>query len=415
MPESKCEQSEMVKGQKPISTTEITKRTTAKLSPGNTLKRRRTDGCGEAKRSLVDNVHVRKIAPLVPPCCIKEEIPLTDTVAETVCTSRGEVFDIIEGTDDRLICVVGPCSIHDVKMGREYALKLRRLAVDLKKELLVVMRVYFEKPRTTVGWKGLINDPHLDGTFKINHGIRLARKLLVDINELGLPCGVEFLDTISPQFLADLVSWGAIGARTTESQVHRELASGLSMPVGFKNSTGGNVQVAVDAVRSARCPHAFLGVTGQGVTGIVHTEGNPGAHIILRGGRSGKNFNATSIASHTALCKKAGLEAALIVDCSHANSGKIHTNQPLVSADVAAQVAAGQGAIRGVMVESNLRAGKQTLKPGVTHASKLKYGVSVTDACIDIPTTEKILRELAAAVLQRRALKKQSGATPMDS
>jgi len=289
-------------------------------------------------------------------------------------------------------------------MGREYPMKLRKLASEMKDALLVVMRVYFEKPRTTVGWKGLINDPDLNGTNNINKGIKLARQLLMDINELGLPCGVEFLDTISPQFLADLVTWGAIGARTTESQVHRELTSGLSMPVGFKNGTGGNIQVGIDGVRAARCPHSFLSITKQGVTAIVHTKGNPDVHIILRGGKSGTNYDAASIAEAAKLCKKVDVDPALIVDCSHGNSKKVHTNQPNVAADVAKQVAGGCKAIRGVMVESNLREGNQKLKPGVTHVSQLQYGVSVTDACIDIPATESLLRDLAAAVRKRRML-----------
>ena len=316
---------------------------------------------------------------------------------------RNQVGDIVAGRDDRLVCVVGPCSIHDVKMGREYALQLRKLANKYKDDLLIVMRVYFEKPRTTVGWKGLINDPELNGTYKINKGIKMARKLLIDINEIGLPCGVEFLDTISPQFLADCVSWGAIGARTTESQVHRELSSGLSMPVGFKNSTSGEIQVGIDAVRAARCPHSFLSVTKQGVSAIVHTKGNLGAHIILRGGRSGTNYDSKTIKAASALCRNAGIDASLIVDCSHGNSKKIHTNQPKVASSVASQVAEGEIAIRGVMIESNLKEGKQTLKPGVTHPSQLKYGVSVTDACINISTTDGVLNELALAVQKRRA------------
>jgi len=372
---------------------------------GAATKKRKLNGGIDAHS--VDDVNISKITPLVPPCCVLEDVPLSAAVSEAVYISRKEVSNVIQGKDDRLICVVGPCSIHDVKIGREYALKLRKIAIELSKDLLVVMRVYFEKPRTTVGWKGLINDPDLNGTFNINKGIKLARQLLVDINELGLPCGVEFLDTISPQFLADLVSWGAIGARTTESQVHRELTSGLSMPVGFKNSTGGEIQVGIDAVRAARCPHTFLSVTKQGVTAIIHTKGNADAHIILRGGRSGTNYDEASIAEASKKCAKVGVDPALIVDCSHGNSKKVHTNQPIVSAAVAKQVAAGCRAIRGVMIESNLKAGKQKLSPGTTHVSQLKYGVSVTDACIDIPATEAVLRDLAAAVRRRRALSSQ--------
>eukprot|EP00940_MAST-03C_sp_MAST-3C-sp2_P002905 g2905.t1 len=351
----------------------------------------------------IDNTRVFKISPLIPPACIKEDLPLTKITAQAIQHSRQDVAKIINGKDDRLLCVVGPCSIHDVKMGKEYAMKLRDLAAELKDDLMIVMRVYFEKPRTTIGWKGLINDPDLDGTFKINKGIRLARKLLIDINELGLPCGVEFLDTISPQFLADLVSWGAIGARTTESQLHRELVSGLSMPVGFKNGTSGEPQVAIDAVRSARGCHSFLGVTAQGIIGIVRTSGNADAHIILRGGRvTGTNYDAKSIAGVEEICKKVNVEPSLVIDCSHGNSKKIHTNQPIVAEDIAKQVAEGSTSIRGVMMESNLRPGKQTLKPGVTHPSQLTYGVSVTDACMDIPMTAAALRKLAAAVKERR-------------
>ena len=274
------------------------------------VKRRKIE-----KTRRVDDVNIKKLTPLIPPACVLEELPLSESLQDTIWESRQEVFDVVSGENDRLLCVVGPCSIHDVKMGREYALQLRKLASELRDDILVVMRVYFEKPRTTVGWKGLINDPDLNGTYQINKGIKMARKLLLDINELGLPCGVEFLDTISPQFLADCVSWGAIGARTTESQVHRELSSGLSMPVGFKNSTSGDVQVGIDAVRSARCPHSFLSVTKQGVTAIVHTKGNAGAHIILRGGKSGTNYDAKSIATCRELCAKANIEAALVVDC----------------------------------------------------------------------------------------------------
>ena len=394
------------------SSTVTTNKNKRDLTNGEITAKKRKLGTRERSSSVVeeesgiayvDNVRVEIISPLVPPACVKEDLPLSETTAEAICSSRLDVANVIRGTDDRLVCVVGPCSIHDVKMGREYALKLRDLAFELKEDLLIIMRVYFEKPRTTVGWKGLINDPDLNGTFKINKGIRLARKLLIDINEIGLPCGVEFLDTISPQFLADLVTWGAIGARTTESQLHRELVSGLSMPVGFKNGTSGEPQVAIDAVRSARGRHSFLGVTSQGITGIVRTKGNPDAHIILRGGRvTGTNFDAKSVAHVEAASKKVGVEPAIIIDCSHGNSNKVHTNQPKVCASVAEQVAKGSKSIRGIMLESNLREGKQKLTPGTTHPSQLQYGVSVTDACVDIPTTAAALRNLAAAVRKRR-------------
>lgn len=370
------------------------------------MKKRRLTAPSPSSRR-VDDVNVKKLTPLIPPACVLEELPLTEAAKDAIHSYRQQVADIVAGKDDRLICVVGPCSIHDVKSGREYALRLRKLADEYSSELMVVMRVYFEKPRTTIGWKGLINDPDLNGTFKINKGIKMARKLLIDINELGLPCGVEFLDTISPQFLADCVTWGAIGARTTESQVHRELTSGLSMPVGFKNGTSGEIQVAIDAVRSAKHEHSFLSVTKQGVTAIVHTNGNKNAHIILRGGRSGTNYDSKSIRASASLCEKAGVDASLIVDCSHGNSKKVHTNQPIVAGEVAKQVGRGELAIRGVMIESNLKAGKQTLKPGVTHPSQLEYGKSVTDACVDVPTTAGMLKALAEGVKARRSASKK--------
>lgn len=311
--------------------------------------------------------------------------------------------NIIKGSDDRLVVVVGPCSVHDTQGALEYAQQLKPLADELQNELLVVMRVYFEKPRTTVGWKGLINDPELNGTFKINKGLRLARQFLLDVNQLGLPVGTEFLDTISPQYTSDLVSWGAIGARTTESQVHRELASGLSCPVGFKNGTAGSVQVAADAVKSARGSHSFLGVNEWGNAAIVMTKGNSSAHIILRGGTDGPNYSAEHVEAAQALLKKSGIEGSgIMIDCSHANSGKKHENQPLVSAAIAEQVASGSREIVGVMIESNLVEGAQKLEPGQTDVSKLVYGQSVTDACVNISTTGEMLRTLAKAVSKRR-------------
>jgi len=350
----------------------------------------------------IDDVRVRKISPLLPPACLLEELPLDASTALFVKKTRREVARIIAGEDDRLLCIVGPCSIHDPKSAIEYAKKLKEVAEEFSKDLLIVMRVYFEKPRTTVGWKGLINDPDLNGTFKINKGLRTARKLLLEINSLGLGCGCEFLDALSPQFTCDLVSWGAIGARTTESQVHRELASGLSMPVGFKNGTGGDIQVAADAVKSAVSPHSFLSVTKQGVSAIVHTTGNRDAHIILRGGKDGPNYEESRVNAAAALAKKAGVHKGLMVDCSHGNSKKIHTNQPLVMAEIARQVAKGSTLVSGVMVESNLVEGKQSLKPGVTDLSTLIYGKSVTDACVNIPTTRAMMQELATAVQTRR-------------
>ena len=355
----------------------------------------------------VDDVRIRKIQPLLPPACLLEDLPLTDGAKDVIVAGRRAVSQIVQGADDRLLCVVGPCSIHDVKAARQYALKLRKLATELAGDLLVVMRVYFEKPRTTIGWKGLINDPHLDGTFQINRGLRTARQLLLDLNELGVPCGCEFLDTISPQFTADLVSWGAIGARTTESQCHRELSSGLSMPVGFKNGTSGDIKVAADAVKSATCPHSFLSVSKQGLAAIVHTKGNKDCHVILRGGKAGTNYDAASIAAAAEIAATSGVCGKFVVDCSHGNSKKIHTNQPLVAADIGEQIAGGSDSILGVMIESNINEGNQKLSPGVTMPNSLKFGVSVTDACINLDTTATVLRGLAASVRARRQVKAQ--------
>jgi 3-deoxy-7-phosphoheptulonate synthase len=294
--------------------------------------------------------------------------------------------------------VVGPCSIHDPVAGVEYAMRLRILAEQHQDDLRIVMRVYFEKPRTTVGWKGLINDPHLDGSYRINEGLRIARKLLLDLAALGLPAGCEFLDPISPQFTSDLVSWAAIGARTTESQVHRELASGLSMPVGFKNGTGGGLQMAIDAVRAASHPHSFLGVTEQGLAGIVVTTGNPNCHVILRGGRQGPNYDRAHVQRVLAMLRDEGLAPRVMIDASHDNSGKDHRRQPDVVRDVAAQIADGERGIAGLMIESFLVEGRQELvDPG-----QLTYGQSVTDACVGWDTTATLLRELAAAVRARR-------------
>jgi len=353
-----------------------------------------------------DDVRINRLGPLMSPMVMMEMKPLDDRTAEVIKAGRQQVREVVHGQDDRMLVVVGPCSVHDPKAAIEYAGKLKMLKEKYQKDLLLVMRVYFEKPRTTVGWKGLINDPELTGSFKINQGLGLGRQLLLDINKLGVPCGCEFLDVVSPQWLADLVSWGAIGARTTESQVHRELASGLSMPVGFKNSTAGNIQIASDAIRSSRQPHAFLSVTKQGLAAIVHTNGNPDTHVILRGGHSGPNFDASSVLSATTKLKKDGANSRLMIDCSHGNSRKIHTNQKPVAADVASQVASGNRDIIGVMIESNLNAGKQKFMPGKDDPAKLKYGLSITDACVDIPTTDTILGLLAKAVRERRVLPK---------
>jgi 3-deoxy-7-phosphoheptulonate synthase len=307
---------------------------------------------------------------------------------------------MLEGRDDRLLVVAGPCSIHDTQAALEYAVRLKRLADSTADALLVVMRAYFEKPRTVTGWKGLINDPDLDGSYHINKGLRLARRLLLDVNELGLPTGSEFLDTQIPQHIADLTAWGCIGARTAESQVHRELASGLSMPVGFKNGTDGNTQVAIDGVAAARRQHWFPGVTKQGVSAILQTTGNPSCHVVLRGGtRTGPNYHAEQIESVCAALARVGVPGRLMVDCSHGNSQRDPARQPEVAADVARQIAAGSTRILGVMLESHLVAGRQDYQPGVP----LEYGKSITDACMGIDGTEAILQELASAVRRRRA------------
>jgi 3-deoxy-7-phosphoheptulonate synthase len=351
-----------------------------------------------------DDLRIRQLKPLIPPAILLDELPITEPVSTLVARTRQEIADILHGRDDRLLVVAGPCSIHDPEAGLEYARRLATVAVDLRSELLVVMRVYFEKPRTTVGWKGLINDPHLDGSFAINEGLRLARGLLLKVNALGLPAATEFLDPITPQFLADLVAWGAIGARTSESQVHRELASGLSMPVGFKNGTDGSVQIAIDAVCSAAHPHQFLSVTKQGVAAIVATNGNPDCHVILRGGTSGPNYAVRDVARAAAELSAAGLAPRLMVDCSHANSGKDASKQPAVLRDVRDQLAAGSPHVFGVMFESFLVAGRQSTGTG----KPLVFGQSITDACMDWDTTVPLLEELAAAVRDRRQVAVQS-------
>jgi 3-deoxy-7-phosphoheptulonate synthase len=344
------------------------------------------------------DLRIESFRPLLPPAILIEELPLGDRGAETVSRARESVAAILNARDDRLVVVVGPCSIHDPVAAIDYARRLRRVADEHARDLFVVMRVYFEKPRTTVGWKGLINDPRLDGTFAINEGLRLARRLLVDLADLGLPAGCEFLDPISPQFIADTVSWGAIGARTTESQVHRELASGLSMPIGFKNGTDGDVQIAIDAVRAGAHPHRFLGVTEQGLGAIVATRGNPDCHVILRGGQSGPNYDAASVEKAATALRDAGLPPRLMIDLSHGNSGKDHRRQPVVARDVAGQVAHGDASIFGVMMESFLVEGRQDL----VSPSTLRYGQSITDACMGWDATVGVLAELAEAVRKRR-------------
>lgn len=348
--------------------------------------------------SQTDDLRIRGMTELATPEQVIGELPCTDRAAATVSVARRALQQIVHGRDDRLAVVIGPCSIHDVRAAREYAERLGRERARLGGELEVVMRVYFEKPRTTVGWKGLINDPALDGSFRINDGLRLARGLLVDINELGVPAGCEFLDMITPQYFADLVAWGAIGARTTESQVHRELASGLSCPIGFKNGTDGNVRVAVDAVRAAAHPHHFLAVTKQGRSAIAATSGNADCHVILRGGRT-PNYDAPSVEMASREMVAAGVLTRLMIDASHGNSAKRPERQPVVVEDIAAQIEAGDRRIGGVMIESNLVAGRQDLAPG----RPLVYGQSVTDGCIDWPASVKVLERLAAAVARRRA------------
>ncbi|KON80864.1 3-deoxy-7-phosphoheptulonate synthase AroG [Azoarcus sp. PA01] len=345
----------------------------------------------------IDDVRIQEIKELIPPAHVLREFPATPKAAEVAYEARQGIHRILFGADDRLLVVIGPCSIHDLDAALEYARKLKVEAARLKDDLLVVMRVYFEKPRTTVGWKGLINDPYLDNSFRINEGVRLARKLLWEINEMGLPAGTEFLDMITPQYIADLIAWGAIGARTTESQVHRELASGLSCPVGFKNGTDGNVRIAVDAIKAAQSPHHFLSVTKAGHSAIVTTLGNEDCHVILRGGKS-TNYDAVSV---DAACKElaaSGVPGKVMIDFSHANSRKQHRLQIEVARDVGAQMADGDDRIIGVMVESHLKEGRQDLIPG----KELEYGKSITDACLGWEDSVTVLEILAEAVRQRR-------------
>ncbi len=345
----------------------------------------------------VDDVRIRDIFELAPPSHLLREFKPSDAVEQLVYDTRRDIHKVLHGADDRLVVIVGPCSMHDKKSALEYANRLKLLRDELAHDLVVVMRVYFEKPRTTVGWKGLINDPLLDGSFKINEGLRLARELLLEINEIGLPAATEFLDTLTPQYYADLISWGAIGARTTESQVHRQLASGMSCPMGFKNGTDGNIKIAVDAIKAAAAPHFFLSVTKGGHSAIISTNGNEDCHVILRGGKA-PNYDAASVQASGAELAKAGLPQRIMVDFSHANSSKQHERQIEVSADVGRQMAAGDERIFGVMIESHLNGGRQDLAPGKT----LEYGVSITDACIDWQATESVLRQLAGDVQKRR-------------
>jgi 3-deoxy-7-phosphoheptulonate synthase len=352
----------------------------------------------------LENRRVKSTRPLIPPQILQEDLPLTLKAAQTVLEGRKSVEKILRGDDDRLLVVVGPCSVHDAGAALEYAHLLKAYADDAKDDLCIVMRVYFEKPRTTVGWKGLINDPELNGTFQINKGLRIARTVLLDIAKLGLPAACEFLDTISPQYTADLVSWGAIGARTTESQIHRELTSALSMPTGFKNSTDGSVGIAIDACRAARSGHVFLSVGKEGLSSIVETEGNPDVHVILRGGASGPNYSEDFVRETAQLLSKAGLAQRIMIDCSHGNSSKQHRRQIDVGQDIARQLESGSTSsnIMGVMLESNLVEGRQDIP--ASGPAGLKYGLSVTDACLSWEMTVPVLDSLRQGVNGRRAL-----------
>lgn len=353
--------------------------------------------------STTDDLRIKELKELSTPEEVMREVPRTLTATRVVMGARNAIHAILNGTDDRLLVVVGPCSIHDPAAAVDYAEQLAGLRERLADRLEIVMRVYFEKPRTTVGWKGLINDPDLDNSFDINKGLRLARNVLSAVNNLGLPAGTEFLDMTTPQYIADLVSWAAIGARTTESQIHRELASGLSCPVGFKNGTDGGVRIAADAVKSASHPHHFMAVTKGGRSAIAATSGNDDCHVILRGGRA-PNYDAASVEAAAAELGRAGVAARLMIDTSHANSSKKPENQPAVAADVARQVASGEQRIIGLMIESNLVAGRQDVVPG----TPLVYGQSITDGCIDLKTTADMLAQLADAVEIRRTTRRAS-------
>ena len=345
--------------------------------------------------SEIIDTNINHIKPLDPPSQYVAELPASEEVERLVVRSRREVADIVTGRDDRLLAITGPCSVHDEKACIEYAGRLAELAGELSDRLLIVMRVYFEKPRTTVGWKGLINDPELDGSYNIPEGLRRARSFLLQVGELGLPAGTEFLDPFIPQYVADLVSWGAIGARTAESQTHRQMASGLSMPVGFKNGTGGSIQLAIDGVVAAKVPHAFLGIDGSGAGAVVDTVGNDSCHIVLRGGSDGPNYGAEFVAVAQNLLRQSGERENVVIDCSHANCGKDHLKEPIAFKDVLQQRVDGNKGIVGVMLESHLNAGNQSLG-----ASKddLEYGVSITDPCVDWETTEDLLREAHGAL-----------------
>jgi 3-deoxy-7-phosphoheptulonate synthase len=347
----------------------------------------------------IDDVRIGAVRPLITPALLQERVPVRDDTLALVEGSRAAIAAILHARDDRLLVVVGPCSIHDHDQAIEYGQRLKAVADELQGDLLIVMRAYFEKPRTTVGWKGYINDPHLDGSFAINEGLERARRLLLDLTTLGMPTGTEFLDLLSPQFIAELVAWGAIGARTTESQSHRQLASGLSCPVGFKNGTDGSIQVAADAILAAQAPHSFMGMTKMGVAAIFETRGNDDCHIILRGGKV-PNYDEASVAASCAVLRSAGLRQQVMIDVSHGNSSKRHERQIAIAAELAERIALGERRIFGLMIESHLEPGRQDLVPGMP----LRHGVSITDACIGLDQTVPVLRALAAAVAARRRL-----------
>jgi 3-deoxy-7-phosphoheptulonate synthase len=358
---------------------------------------------GVEKTSKTDDERIKDINVLPPPEHLIRFFPISGTAVEALISeTRRSISNILHGQDDRLLVVIGPCSIHDPAAALDYARRLKTLRDKYADSLEVVMRVYFEKPRTTVGWKGLINDPYLDESYRIDEGLRIARQLLIDINRLGLPAGSEFLDVISPQYIGDLISWGAIGARTTESQVHRELASGLSAPIGFKNGTDGNIKIATDAIQAAARGHHFLSVHKNGQVAIVQTNGNKDCHVILRGGKA-PNYDAASVATACKDLEAAKLPTRLMVDCSHANSSKQHEKQMEVARDIGAQIAGGSNQVFGVMVESHLSGGAQKFSPGKDDPAQLAYGQSITDACIDWASSEKVLAELSQAVLRRRS------------
>ena len=354
----------------------------------------------------IENINLVSLEVLITPSKLKESLPVSDKARETVLSSRQVVRDILDGKDHRIFVVVGPCSVHDIKAAKEYALKLKALADEVSDTLYIIMRVYFEKPRTTVGWKGLINDPHLNDTFKIEEGLYIGRQLLLDVTEMGLPTSTEALDPVSPQYMQDLITWSAIGARTTESQTHREMASGLSSSVGFKNGTDGGLEVALNAINSAKNPHRFLGMNNDGEVAVVHTTGNQYAHMVLRGGSKGPNYDSVHIKLTEDELQKNGIRPNVMVDCSHANSNKDHNLQPLVIENVANQIFEGNESIIGLMVESNLEEGNQS----ASNLDELKYGVSITDKCIDWETTERSLRAMRDKIKDVLAARNRSQA-----